>query len=303
MRTIRLAAHAKVNLTLDVVGRRGDGYHELRSVFARISLADEVRVRRARAWRVAVRPPLDRRPDLAERAARELARRAGRSDAAAITIRKRVPVASGLGGGSSDAAHALIALSRLWRVDAGTVREVAADSGSDVPFFLDGGLAEIGGRGEHVRSLVGGPWWGALVLLPARISTAEAFARLDAASWSDGTRTQRLVRALSAGPLTAAILRELCGNDLDRVAESLCPAIARLREEARPTPLFLSGSGPSLFAFADARAGALALRRRLRRAGARALVVRIGVAPEDVGDASASSERAARGHGRSHDVP
>ena len=280
MRTIELAAHAKINLTLDVVGRRPDGFHELRSVFARVSLADEVRVRRARAWRVSIRPPLADRPDLAERAARDLARRVGRADAATIAIRKRIPVASGLGGGSSDAAHVLRALATLWRVDDATVLASAAAIGSDVPFFLDGPLALVRGRGEQVQALDGGPWWGALAFLGGRISTAAAFARLEPASWSDGTRTARLVDALRSRAVGAAELRELCGNDLDAVAVSLCPAIARLRAELSPTPLFLTGSGPALFAIAHDRGGALAIRRRIRRAGARAIVIQIAIAPE-----------------------
>ena len=280
MRTIELAAHAKINLTLDVVGRRPDGFHELRSVFARVSLADEVRVRRARAWRVSIRPPLADRPDLAERAARDLARRVGRADAATIAIRKRIPVASGLGGGSSDAAHALRALATLWRVDDATVLASAAAIGSDVPFFLDGPLALVRGRGEQVQALDGGPWWGALAFLGGRISTAAAFARLEPASWSDGTRTARLVDALRSRAVGAAELRELCGNDLDAVAVSLCPTIARLRAELSPTPLFLTGSGPALFAIAHDRGGALAIRRRIRRAGARAIVIQIAIAPE-----------------------
>jgi 4-diphosphocytidyl-2-C-methyl-D-erythritol kinase len=280
VRTIELAAHAKINLTLDVVGRRPDGFHELRSVFARVSLADEVRVRRARAWRVSIRPPLADRPDLAERAARDLARRVGRADAATIAIRKRIPVASGLGGGSSDAAHVLRALATLWRVDDAAVLASAAAIGSDVPFFLDGPLALVRGRGEQVQALDGGPWWGALAFLGGRISTAAAFARLEPASWSDGTRTTRLVDALRSRAVGAAELRELCGNDLDAVAVSLCPAIARLRAELSPTPLFLTGSGPALFAIAHDRGGALAIRRRIRRAGARAIVIQIAIAPE-----------------------
>ena len=284
MRTIELAAHAKINLTLDVVGRRPDGFHELRSVFARVSLADEVRVRRARAWRVSIRPPLADRPDLAERAARDLARRVGRADAATIAIRKRIPVASGLGGGSSDAAHTLRALAALWRVGPSryeaNVAATASAIGSDVPFFLDGPLALVRGRGEQVQALDGGPWWGALAFLGGRISTAAAFARLEPASWSDGTRTARLVDALRSRAVGAAELRELCGNDLDAVAVSLCPAIARLRAELSPTPLFLTGSGPALFAIAHDRGGALAIRRRIRRAGARAIVIQIAIAPE-----------------------
>ena len=284
MKRVRVAAHAKVNLTLDVLGRRPDGYHEVRSVMARVTLADEVRVRRARRWHIAIHPPIGERPDLAERAARELARLASRDDAAAISIRKRIPLASGLGGGSSDAAHVLLALARLWDVDATLVREIAARVGSDVSFFLHGAIAEVGGRGERVRALRGGPWWGVLAFGTEAIATADAFARLRSASWSDGARSGRLVAALDAGGVDAAALRELCGNDLEAAAVSLCPAIGVVRERMRPTPLFLSGSGPTLYAIADDRGAALGIRRRLRRLGTRARVVEIAVPAGKVAD-------------------
>ena len=281
MRTVRIAAHAKLNLTLDVVGRRADGFHELRSVMARISVADDVRVARARRWHVVVRPPIGaagRQGELSEHAARELARRLARDDAAAIVVRKRVPVAAGLGGGSSDAAHVLRALATLWSADPSVVRAVAAEVGSDVPFFLDGALAEVRGRGEAVRPLAGGPWHGVLVLPRGRIATGDAFARLPPSSWSDGARTEALVRVIDSGGATAAQVRELCGNDLDTVAISLSPEIAAIRASVG-APLFLSGTGPSLFALADDRGEALRLRRRARRAGWRAQEIRIAVVP------------------------
>ncbi len=282
MKAVRLAAHAKLNLTLDVVGRRPDGFHELRSVMARISLADEVRVARAHRWRVTVRPPLGASgPDLAERAARALARRLSTDAAAAILVRKRIPIAAGLGGGSSDAAHVLRALGALWDVDVAVVREVAREVGSDVPFFLDGALAEVRGRGEEVRPLGGGPWHGVLVVPRCRVATADAFARLGAASWSDGSRTATLARAIAAGEATAPRLRALCGNDLDGVASALCPEIAAVRASVA-VPLFLSGSGPSLFAIADDRGHSLAIRRQLRRADVRAAAIVIAAVPESV---------------------
>lgn len=279
MSALRLVAHAKVNLTLDVIGRRDDGYHELRSVFARISLADDVRVSRSRRWVASIRPAVGDGMDLGERAARALAARLGRDGlAAAIRVRKRIPVAAGLGGGSSDAAHVLRALRTLWRAPVDAVDDVARATGADVPFFLAGcALAEVGGRGERVRALRGGPWHGVLVAPRGRIATADAFARLGRTEWSDGSRTAALVRRLEEGSVDAGRLRSLCGNDLERVASSLCDEIAALRERAAPATLYLSGSGPSLFAIADDRRSALALTRRMKRAGARAVPIVIAV--------------------------
>jgi 4-diphosphocytidyl-2-C-methyl-D-erythritol kinase len=283
MKAVRALAHGKVNLTLEVVGRRDDGYHELRSVIARISLADDVRVARARAWRTIVRPALGIAPhaELATRAARALAREVDRSDGVALSIRKRIPPASGLGGGSSDAAAVLRALARLWMIDdATTVRRVAATIGSDVPFFLDGPAAEVRGRGEDVRAISGGPWDGVLVLPRCRVSTDEAFARLPREAWSDGARTADLIGALANGSVGAARLRDHCVNAFDAVQSMLCPQVSAVRESVPGTRLFLSGSGPSLFALCASRAEALFLRRRIRRAGHRALLIAIGVPSE-----------------------
>lgn len=282
MTALRVRAHAKVNLTLEVLGRRADGYHEVRGVFARISApVDEVRVSRSRRWWLRVRPPLDGAggEELGTRAARALLERVGQAGAFAIDIRKRIPLESGLGGGSSDAAAVLRALGRLLRLDHAPLAEVATALGSDVPFFLDGSIAEVRGKGEEVRPLQGGPWPGVLVLPRCRIATADAFASLDAAAWSDGSRTAALATALARGGVTAGELRGACGNAFDAVAVARCPDIVEARRLAE-VPLFLSGSGPALFAVCDDRARALALLRRLRRHGWRVLAIDIGVPTE-----------------------
>ncbi len=278
MKAVEVAAHAKVNLTLEVVGRRADGYHDIASVMARVSLADRVVVKRSKEWRVIVRPPLAIPPEeeLGLRAARELARRLGREDAASVVIRKRIPAAAGLGGGSSDAAAVLRALRQLWRVaDDGAVRASSLAVGSDVPFFLDGPIAEVRGRGEEVRPLPAGGWFGVLVVPRGRVSTAEAFARLPRSAWSDGKRTKRAAEAIAAGSVDTTKLRELAMNAFDAIVDELCPEVAAIRR-AVPEPLLLSGSGPCLFAISESWGGALALRRRLRRLDVRAIAVRIG---------------------------
>lgn len=283
MKAIRTRARAKVNLTLEVLGRRPDGYHEIRSVMALISLADEIRVAKATRWRTVVRPPLgigiDR--EIATRAARALAQRVGTNGGVSLSIRKRVPPASGLGGGSSDAGATLRALARLWRIEEpATLHGVAAEVGSDVPFFLDGPCAEVRGRGEEIIPLDGGPWDGVLVLPRCRVSTTEAFARVPRASWSDGARTAELSRLLSRGPADAATLREHCFNAFDSVQDALCPEVGEIRAALGGTPMFLSGSGPSLFALCSNSVEAHALRRRVRRAGHRAVIITVATSCE-----------------------
>ena len=149
-------APAKVNLTLEVLGSRTDGYHELASVFATVDLRDRVRVAPWRQLDVRIAPAVGAvaGDDLASRAVRALAEASKRPALAHVRVRKRIPVASGLGGGSSDAGAVLRGLARAWRLDGVDLLPVAARVGSDVPFFVTGAAyAFVRGRGELVEPL------------------------------------------------------------------------------------------------------------------------------------------------------
>src|SRR4051812_28052544 len=192
---LTLQAPAKVNLTLEVLGRRPDGYHDVCSVVQAISLADELTF--APAANITLRcsqPELQGPGNLACRAADLLRRATGVRDGAALTLTKRVPVAAGLGGGSSDAAAALRGLNTLWRLRLAEERlaDLAAQLGSDVPFFLQpGGCALVEGRGERLTPLPALPTqWLVLVKPPVGISAAAAYGALDRSEWSDGARTR-----------------------------------------------------------------------------------------------------------------
>jgi len=284
-RAVVLRAPAKINLTLEVLGRRPDGYHELASVFATIDLSDRVRVATSRVLDVRVSPDVaaESEDELTFRAVRALATACARVPGAHVRVRKRIPVAAGLGGGSSDAGAALRALARVWRLDGIELGAVGATVGSDVPFFASGAaFGLVRGRGERVEPLPppAGALWIALVRLREGVSTAEVFAAHRAAP-SDGARTGRLADALRRGRATVSLVRAHLGNDLLAAAEEVAPAIARARQaaEAAGVALILSGSGPSLFAIADDRAHALRIARRLRRIGLRARAHAVGAAP------------------------
>jgi 4-diphosphocytidyl-2-C-methyl-D-erythritol kinase len=272
-RSVRLQAPAKLNLALAVTGRRADGYHELRSVFARLDLADDVRVAPSRRLEVRNTADLDGAEDLAARAVRALASATGHEPAAFVHIRKRIPLAAGLGGGSSDAAAVLRGLARLWDTDADLV-SVAAAVGSDVPFFAsDVAVALVSGRGEQVRPLPRPPDpLHVVVLRPTlRLSTKDVFASHVAGDRSAGVHVDALVTAFERGVVTPDFLRVHPANDLLAAALRRCDAIAAWQQAAgaRGIPLFLTGSGPTLFAVADDRADALRIARILRRAGMR----------------------------------
>jgi 4-diphosphocytidyl-2-C-methyl-D-erythritol kinase len=275
-------APAKVNLTLEVLGPRGDGYHELASVFATVDLRDRVRVAPWRALDVRIAPDVGAAAgdDLASRAVRALADASARPALAHVRIRKRIPVASGLGGGSSDAGAVLRGLSRAWRLDGVDLLPVAARVGSDVPFFVSGAAyALIRGRGELVEALPAPePLWIALVQLREHVSTADVFGAHHTRT-SNGERSAKLAKALRDRKVSVAAIRESLHNDLLEAAERVAPAIAEARKKASAMgiDLAMSGSGPSLFALGDDRTDAIRIARRLRRAGLRARIFRLGV--------------------------
>ncbi len=267
-------ACAKLNLALAVVGKRPDGYHDLRSVFARIDLADDLRV--TRHTRLEVRNTVDVGPgeDLAARAVRALASAAGREPHAFVRIRKRIPLAAGLGGGSSDAGTVLRALADLWKTDV-DLTSVAASVGSDVPFFArDVAVALVTGRGEIVEPLPAPrePLHVVVVRPTLRLLTAEVFAELRDEDRHAAPHVDAIAGAFARGMVTPEFLRVHAENDLLGPAERRCPAIAswRAAAAARGIVLALTGSGPTLFAIADDRADALRIGRILGRAGLRA---------------------------------
>ncbi len=258
------AARAKVNLYLHVVGRRTDGYHLLDSLAVFPGAADRLSAMPADALTLEVEGPgaagLGAGPDnLVLRAARALASAAGMEAGARLVLDKRLPVASGIGGGSADAAAALRLLARLWdvRLPARRMRKIAQGLGADVPVCLDSRPARMGGVGERLQPAPALPECGVALLNPGvAVATPDVFrARHGAFSavptlpdaWPDAA-------ALAAG------LGALC-NDLEAPALSLCPAIATVLDWLRAQPGCLlarmSGSGATCFGlFAEAEAAA-----------------------------------------------
>jgi 4-diphosphocytidyl-2-C-methyl-D-erythritol kinase len=272
-RAITLLAPAKVNLALAVVGKRDDGYHDLGSVFATIDLADRVRVAKGRTLEVRIAPDVGAPPgeDLASRAVRAMATAARRDPSAFVHIRKRIPVAAGLGGGSSDAGAVLRALATIWQPKDVDVVAVAAAVGSDVPFFASGArLAFVGGRGERIEPLPDTPVMHLVVVrMRERLATKDVFAELRNDDRGAAASVQRLRDAFARHEITPQLLRDNARNDLLGPAERLCPAIAdaRARAAQRGIALSLTGSGPTLFTIADDRRDALRIARILRRIG------------------------------------
>jgi 4-diphosphocytidyl-2-C-methyl-D-erythritol kinase len=269
-------AYAKINLTLEVLERRADGYHALSTVMQTVDLYDTLYLAALDEDEVRIacsRPELGNQENLAYRAARLLRERYAIRQGVAIELHKRIPVAAGLGGGSSDAAAVLRALPRLWQVPVAPedLREMAASLGSDVPFFLSGGLALCEGRGEIVTPLA--PGWPSsmrwlLLLKPAiEVNTASIFGHVIARDYTRGAFSRAVVAALQAGSAPRA---EDLHNGLERTALELHPAVAQARADllsATSSIVRLSGSGPTLYAPFSNLSRAVAARERMQAQG------------------------------------
>jgi 4-diphosphocytidyl-2-C-methyl-D-erythritol kinase len=295
---------AKVNLQLSVGPLRPDGYHELVTVFHAVALFDEVTVSHARQTSVTVTGeggqsvPLGS-SNLAVRAAVALARLASRrgkeTTGVRIDIRKRIPVAAGLAGGSADAAAALVACNELWQMGASATElaRIGAKLGSDVPFALAGGTAIGQGRGERLtRALVTGTYHWVLAFGASGLATPDVYAAYDrlraskAARGSDAVvpppslRTE-LMAALRSGDPTA--VGPLLTNDLQPAALSLQPLLRRalaVGREQGALGAIVSGSGPTCAFLAADAAAASDLAVAITGAGVcRAVVTVTGPAP------------------------
>jgi 4-diphosphocytidyl-2-C-methyl-D-erythritol kinase len=191
--------------------------------------------------------------------------------AAFVQIRKRVPVAAGLGGGSSDAGAVLRALATIWQRSDIDLVALAATVGSDVPFFASGArVAFVGGRGERVEPVPDPPAMHVVIVrIRARLVTEHVFGAVRGEDRGAAAAVDALRDAFVRGRVTPELLRENARNDLLEPAQRLCPAVADARSRAaqRGIALSLTGSGPTLFAVADDRRDALRTARTLRRIG------------------------------------
>jgi len=279
---VRAYAYAKVNLTLEVFGRRNDGYHALRSVVAPISLADELEIETTEDGALSSDTGYD--DDLCLKAARvlrslvagpgDLASRKG----AVIRVSKRIPAGGGLGGGSADAAAVLRTLNDLWGLNLSRVdlAEVGAQVGSDVPALVMGGFVLMEGRGEKVTPLPNPAAGLNLVLANPGVpcSTKEVYARCETRQVDAPSAADRMVAALSSGELGR--IAAAAENDLQAPAIKLCPEIADVLASLRTaglTGVTMTGSGSCVFGLAENEDSAMRISARLASRGIQAWAV------------------------------
>lgn len=249
---MKAPAYAKVNFTLEVLGRREDGYHALRSVVQPISLADELEFTEAED----ISCDSGYEDDLCVKAARTLARVSGVTRGVRISVKKRIPVGGGLGGGSADAAAVLVALDEMWKTGKSRreLAEIGAMVGSDVPALVLGDTVLMEGRGEKVSLLAGEVSFPRLFMVLANpgvfCSTAGVFSACTPRLHDDGSILYNMTNALRSGDWQKVAAATM--NDLEAPASALHPEISAALgalKAAGACGVSMSGSGSTVFGF------------------------------------------------------
>jgi 4-diphosphocytidyl-2-C-methyl-D-erythritol kinase len=271
---LNVLAPAKINLTLEVLAKRSDGFHEIRSVIQTINLCDSLRFHLSRdiEFKCDV-PNWIPEESLVSKATSLLQQVTGCDKGATIEINKRIPLMSGLGGDSSDAAAILRGLNKLWGLSLsyGELLDLTAGLGSDVAFFLCGGTALVTGRGETVTPLPQLSHMWIVVMMPPvpRLpgKTERLYASINASHYTEGQITERLVEELMEG---REYTPSLLFNIFENVAFTHSSELSVYREHMvkdGATDVHLAGSGPALFTLIEDKAQAEELYIRLQQQG------------------------------------
>jgi 4-diphosphocytidyl-2C-methyl-D-erythritol kinase len=248
-------APAKINLLLDVLRKREDGFHEVEMIMTMVDLADRLELEELPRDTIIISSqagyiPLDEK-NLAFQAARLIKERYDVRKGVYIHLDKKIPVAAGLAGGSSDAAAALRGLNRLWQLNIAEdeLCRLGAELGSDVPFCVTGGTAIARGRGEKLERISNPPQcWVVLAKPPINVSTADVYGKLRANELKNHPSTADMVSAIERGSFS-----DICnglGNVLENVTLDLYPEVLQLKESMQKLGadgVLMSGSGPTVF--------------------------------------------------------
>ena len=244
---MKLKACAKINLTLDILGKREDGYHIIDSVFQSVSLCDEIDIQKSNTITVRCTDnTICDRSNIAYKAVQKFFEYVGIDGGADIKIEKHIPLASGMGGGSADAAAVIVALDRLYETNLSQERlcEIGLSVGADVPFCIMGGTARVGGIGDKIEKMPDMPEC-AIILIKhgKKQSTADMYRQVDTYP-QDKYYTQSMVDAIKNSNLSA-----VCQNVFNAFS-SVCNDEKLTKDIKKTNPLVvsLSGSGPTVFA-------------------------------------------------------
>ncbi len=278
---LKIKAPAKINLFLNILRKRPDGYHDLYSVLQMVGLYDELIFEEVPQGMTLVSSsgdlPMDDR-NLVIRATRSLARATGIKSGVRVILKKNIPIGAGLGGGSSDAAATLMALNRLWRLgfSRDDLAKIGQDLGSDVPFFLHGPTAFVSGRGEKVVPCVLNiDRWLVIINPGFEVSTRwvyEQFSSVRARAGSKNswlTNLQENIKIHSSSKFKLYYSDITLHNDLESVTEPKYPVVKEMKEcllGEGAEGVLMSGSGPTVFGIFKGKIGAFNAVRKLKPA-------------------------------------
>ena len=271
---LTVLAPTKLNLTLEVLGKRPDGYHEIRSVIQTISLCDVLSFELSEDVKISSNlSEWSPEKSLVAKAVSLLQKTTSAAKVVRIEITKNIPLVAGLGGDSSDAAATLRGLNELWELelDGNELTELATQLGSDVPFFLYGGTALMAGRGEIITPLPPVPRR-YFVLVPPDIpplpdKTKRLYASLKSGHYTKGEATEKLARVLRKGE---GFDSSLLFNVFENVAFDVFPGLKEYCDtmlKAGLKNVYLAGSGPTLYTMAETEAEADGILEKLKRRG------------------------------------
>lgn len=255
-------APAKINLVLDVKRKREDGFHEVEMIMTMVDLADRLEMEPLSRDQIIISSqvgyiPLDEK-NLAFQAAQLIKERYGVKQGVYIHLDKKIPVAAGLAGGSSDAAATLRGLNRLWQlgISEQELCQLGAELGSDVPFCVTGGTALATGRGEKLERIANPPQcWVVLAKPPINVSTADVYGRFRVNKIDKHPSISDMITALEGGSFSS--MCNSLGNVLEQVTLSLYPEVRQLKESMirlGADGVLMSGSGPTVFGLVSKQA-------------------------------------------------
>ena len=272
MNQIELKALAKINLGLDVLGRRENGYHDVRMIMQSIFLYDEVRIEKKEAAGIEVETNLKFLPvgedNIAYKAAKLLIDEFGIGEGVRITLRKHIPVAAGLAGGSSNAAAVLFGMNRIFRLGLSQkdLMERGVKLGADVPYCIMRGTVLAEGIGEELKRLPAMPKCTVLIAKPPiSVSTKTVYEALDSKEITEHPDIDGIIKGLELGNLK--MIAGSMGNVLEKVTVPMHPEIEKIKQEMKEAGALgamMSGSGPTVFGLFESRAAARAAQRNIR---------------------------------------
>jgi 4-diphosphocytidyl-2-C-methyl-D-erythritol kinase len=261
-------APAKLNIRLKVIGRRPDGYHELVSIMVPVGLFDRLELKKTTGDRILLickgLPVPDDEENLVHRAAEAFFSRLGLKPGLSIKLTKNIPVAAGLGGGSSDAARTLRSLNQMWAkpLTSQDLAAIAVSLGADIPFFLHNGPCLVKGIGEILEPIEKWPrFWYVIVTPHVKVSTAWVYQNLKLKLTSG--QNNSIINYLK---IKSSEVTEILENDLETVTASHFPVINTIKKsllDAGATGALMTGSGPSVFGVFESKKQALSAKRHL----------------------------------------